>query len=814
MHAIRCGFAAILLFSLWALADAAAPEITPDDLAFFLEESYSRYSGEPDPDDLEDQFYRIAASAGSPEAAVRGFAGFLEVPEERAAEYAVAIIESVRFRDRCEDARSGGACAFGPGEPLYDALLDGGFADQTGRIAAAVGENLPDYGTEQRRALRVFIDAVRKHPAHTKIFSRLYAYGEEPEYLAALLAGDTPGAATAMLARHAAGTFEPCTAEGAGTFLALLDVSRENVRSAAAADARETDLLFTEAIIRLQLQAGLTAEAVDSYEDHARALRTHLAAKIPAFVDPDNGEDFAADSAELAADLAYAVFDDGDAMEARRLLAVYASQAEAAGDDDKPNALASALEEAMAPRLSADELYDRYIYGRSAGEPQAAPDDDEYELPGWLFRLQNSPAIVRSVIAKRLRAAGYADMARFLYEPESPRCAQDVEPALQAGDTVPAGFLERKDFWSRKIQSAWDALDAQHRKAVSEAGTFVYRGPDPLVFEEHELPAKFVRPVSSEAPGEATVPADVVLPADRPSVVRFAEENGEKQIVYLSSAIDRPGEIPALGIWFQQTSGGGESWEPPLYLGMQQYFPYVVVPDSKLPLLANGHLQIEVEVHEIDPASITFPPVGLTFKREQHNLYVDFALDDLKRDSDSDGMTDIVENKLGLNPQQADTDGDGIVDGADSLPLTPYDPDTPPTYTELAAAIMKAVYGYERAAIMEAPREPAGDDDVSDALEGMQSRKPEPNTLMLIANPKYFTGLRLFDQLLVYSEADAELLGGGTAPFYPVRLSALFAKKNGREFYVAWSASWVGGAFTVRCREGACEANVLSSWIT
>ena len=48
--------------------------------------------------------------------------------------------------------------------------------------------------------------------------------------------------------------------------------------------------------------------------------------------------------------------------------------------------------------------------------------------------------------------------------------------------------------------------------------------------------------------------------------------------------------------------------------------PYVIVPNAKLPLLDGDTLQLAVDVREIDDASITFPPIGMKAKRQQHGL--------------------------------------------------------------------------------------------------------------------------------------------------------------------------------------------------
>jgi hypothetical protein len=50
---------------------------------------------------------------------------------------------------------------------------------------------------------------------------------------------------------------------------------------------------------------------------------------------------------------------------------------------------------------------------------------------------------------------------------------------------------------------------------------------------------------------------------------------------------------------------------------------------------------------------------------------IQFALDDIERDSDGDGWTDVEEGRIGTNPHAPDSDGDGIPDGRDVCPLWP-----------------------------------------------------------------------------------------------------------------------------------------------
>jgi hypothetical protein len=48
-----------------------------------------------------------------------------------------------------------------------------------------------------------------------------------------------------------------------------------------------------------------------------------------------------------------------------------------------------------------------------------------------------------------------------------------------------------------------------------------------------------------------------------------------------------------------------------------------------------------------------------------------FALEEIERDSDGGGWTDLEEGRIGTNPHASDSDGDGIPDGRDVCPLYP-----------------------------------------------------------------------------------------------------------------------------------------------
>ena len=81
------------------------------------------------------------------------------------------------------------------------------------------------------------------------------------------------------------------------------------------------------------------------------------------------------------------------------------------------------------------------------------------------------------------------------------------------------------------------------------------------------------------------------------------------------------------------------------------------------------------------PATLVFTTSGTEMQ---------FALDDIERDSDGDGWTDVEEGRIGTNPHAPDSDGDGLPDGRDVCPLWPLPSTTPLDDNE--AILQRAVF--------------------------------------------------------------------------------------------------------------------------
>ena len=121
------------------------------------------------------------------------------------------------------------------------------------------------------------------------------------------------------------------------------------------------------------------------------------------------------------------------------------------------------------------------------------------------------------------------------------------------------------------------------------------------------------------------------------------------------------------GIWVAYSDDNGESWSY-YYTGIVQKQPLFVKWYSSYPLInEQGDLQIEAcLLRQTSPFSHPVPTQSYQLVKD--GLLLTLDLRTLSKDSDGDGLTDIVEAKFRTDPKNADTDGDGIPDNLDLNP--------------------------------------------------------------------------------------------------------------------------------------------------
>lgn len=832
-----------ILTTLLGLIAGPAFAAPPDVWEIFHQESIARYASPGEAaQSWEDVLWRAYDASGEPEAAARAFARSLDLEVDAARQYADLIANSSvgeacrlnagrfywsneddgfygatlddgSYEHDLDDAAAAAYAAYAAGvaatavtdaqlevddlgdgagvHPACQALVDDRplerarttlLAEPTGELLSVIIERELDVSTSaQSMAL------VLEHPNALGVLRRLFQSNEDIALQLALMSLDPTSEETVQTLTTGLSRGAPTTGPAVGWAEAILEAAR--ARAAGTAQRR----FYDRALLMRSLDLGLADYAVAIYREVSPEDRSFL------ITDPTGTPQ---DSAAVV--MAAALWLAGDRSEALTVLDAANALQQASGE--RPGRTLAAMNEALRPTLQPADLFQPFVLGAE----DATDENDHFgdSSAGWIFASWNP--LVAQVLAGRLEEAGYHRIADTLRRPRAP-----YGPSTNDQAQAFAATAARLGPETTLLHAAWvgrlrDALEG----AAGADGPQRFSTPAlPAIWTEGRLPpglAPWLPPTGQDAYDAEGEPAPFTLPEYiSPYGLIRAERIGEERVaLFESSEYDLPGEIPAYGLWLVRTRNN--VWQPPVYLGLQTLFPYVPARSSALPLLDGDRLQMEVQVRELDPETITFPPVGLGYLRQEDGIVLSAALADLERDTDSDGITDIAERRLGLDPDTADSDGDGWSDDRDPLPGVPYNPAANPRRTALAQAILEAIVGHDAGAIMIAPT--AQGDPLS-----MLSGPPQQGrwlTVFLAGDATDYAALVTPFRLIVRTQEDFEAANAGGPPFFPPVVT-VYSSLDDRTHLVIWSASWVGGAFVVRCAdEGGCESEEISSWIT
>jgi hypothetical protein len=278
-------------------------------------------------------------------------------------------------------------------------------------------------------------------------------------------------------------------------------------------------------------------------------------------------------------------------------------------------------------------------------------------------------------------------------------------------------------------------------------------------------------------------------------------------MISVSQNFDPTGEVSQGGYWVHLSEDGGRHWQPPLYTGIADRFPYVVTPSSRMPILNGDRLDLEVEVAEIDTASITYPPVGLRTRRRADNLYLTIPLASLARDSDADGITDITATHLLLDRARRDG-GTPFVVGSDGGAGC----SAPTPERRALIALLERVFSLRSAAIVEPVDRPAGDPLQFGGWRGAAAASDRP--VFVRGDPADYRCLRPERLMIVYGDSDIEALKRFHPDFHAVAMPKIVYNRAHDRGYVRWSAGWTGGTYRLRLVDGRWVFDELSGWIT
>ncbi len=332
--------------------------------------------------------------------------------------------------------------------------------------------------------------------------------------------------------------------------------------------------------------------------------------------------------------------------------------------------------------------------------------------------------------------------------------------------------------------------------------------PDPPAFTLLPVP----EPMRGTAPPLAWSKSFAPLPEGY-EPVRIAQDGDRVAVISVSQNYDPTGEISRGGYWVHLSDDGGRSWNRPLYTGLADLFPYVVVPNPRLPLFDDDVLNLAVDIKELDTRSISYPPVGLASRRTEHNLYLRIPVADLERDSDGDGLTDLAARHLLLSPDgRSATGGTPFVVGR--TPGTGCRAEDAPDHAAMQAILQEIFSVHTRALIEPVDRDPAHPLEATAAAMGHIDPNSADRPILVEGDPADFACLRPDRLMIVYSAADLERLSRMTPDFHAVKLNKIIYNRAHDRGYLIWSSGWTGGTIRLRRVQGEWKLDQLSSWIT
>jgi len=303
---------------------------------------------------------------------------------------------------------------------------------------------------------------------------------------------------------------------------------------------------------------------------------------------------------------------------------------------------------------------------------------------------------------------------------------------------------------------------------------------------KHELLVPFVeRPVDDrertleccDVPVELRVRAGSFPPSL--NVLRLETQGDEIVVLGASQDVDPVGASLAGGYWVVRSMDHGETWSRPLYTGLRAAQPYDVVIGSTLPMIIRDGVRLDVVFNGPDGV----PKDGIA---------LDLKWRDLERDSDHDGLTDLVEERILTDPRAADSDGDGVPDGADPLPQVAFRKSNR-LASEVLAAVLDAYYG---------GTQKAARSEVSE------------RTIFVAGDPADFAGMQTHVRMIVLSEADLAAASKKFGPALATHMSPIVIDYSGSRAWVEINDEWRGATFLLEKKDGVWISQVVASWIT
>lgn len=403
------------------------------------------------------------------------------------------------------------------------------------------------------------------------------------------------------------------------------------------------------------------------------------------------------------------------------------------------------------------------------------PKGDPYEaLADQVKAMLRGGGTWKSACVQLARRGGYDGFAEALLS----------RPAYGDGDAEAAMQYLPKQL-ADKLRRTMVPPRVEQAAAEDSPVMRLLRTPRIVPFTEHALK---VEPLDCSEVDDLA--SHIALPANL-APIRLERHGEELAGVAVAQTLDPVGELGRGGYWIVHSSDNGKTWDEPLYTGLRENMPYLVLPASRLPLFDDDALYIEVEVHELDLSSITFPPIGLRSKRDARGLYLELPWSALRRDSDGDGLTDLLEERLATDPYNADSDGDGIVDGKDGLPQVALTSGGSADSEVLAEFLKKAGIG-GGALIIGLP----ATEQERQSCVVRASRIGAPS-LFVVADRAQFSSIDINRRVVILSPAELVQYEEKFGPSFFGELMYVLVRRDGRKAVIFFDQRWAGSVYEI-----------------
>ena len=589
------------------------------------------------------------------------------------------------------------------------------------------------------------------------------------------------------------------------------------------ADADGREYLARQTLNEL-LTAGLTQSSIRFFQSLNRSIQEGVLSGVEKEIQASiQGLALRGRAVDTRLELAAAYFLEGDRS---RALTIYKAIPLKMGVGPTEDQLRNAGREHERLSKMAVAAYCWRLLGNLLGEH---PTDPFQQMVKYLELSGFSSGVVVSTLWKRILGRHaeefhYADLATNLSRISAGELEMTGSSGLVKEIVLSPGVQERKKPFSAEVASLQKTLMDRSGGLAAELDPPLLKVdatlsrllsiPQPERFQKHPLPMGIQPLELSEAEMEvrlAESTRDMRLP-ERFSVVRVERHGSAAMAIGVSQDYDPVGELSSGAYWVTRSSDSGKTWSAPRYTGLRLRMPYLVRPVSNLPMISGERLQIEVEIQEMDTRVITFPPIAVRSKRKMQGLYLEIPFSVLGKDTDRDGLSDVAEERLLTDPENPDTDGDGILDSHDRVPLVPLNGLTTGDPAALAAVLNK-LSRQESGAIIHEVTRPVNDlmDVFANITTGVLT---DERTMFVVADRRQFRGLIPPRRTIVLSPGELKKAQEKFGPIFAVEFPVFILDPAKERGYVVWTEHWKGGSLNLRKVNGEWKVEVVSEWIT